>query len=152
MPWGKKAEKLRLAYKWDTALLERMAGWPANTLARAIKHSRKIRIENAIKLARALNVPADWLFDDEHTGPPPPPPGPIDEQMLRARVLENMADALHAAAAQLAALPVPDTDASADPGQPSPANVPSPRPRSEPRPSASGPNRSQPNEHQNSTR
>lgn len=67
--WVEKAEKLM--GDRPVAEIERAAGWAANTLSNALLKGTTPGADKAIRLARALGVPAEWLFDDSDTSPGP---------------------------------------------------------------------------------
>lgn len=54
------------------------AGVDDSTLDRVVRRGGSISVDKAIQVARVLDVPVEWLFDDNHDWPPPavfePPP------------------------------------------------------------------------------
>ena len=60
------------------AQIEQEANWPENALATSLNRGSTPRSDRGIQLARALKVPAEWLFDDSddsltphaHANPP----------------------------------------------------------------------------------
>lgn len=51
--------------------IEKAAGVPLNTLAGKKKLKTAPNVLYSIRIARALEVPAEWLFDDKQDCPPP---------------------------------------------------------------------------------
>jgi len=82
MDWIEKMEKLLNGRSY--AVIERAAGWPDNTLSNAVRGEQMPGADKAIRLARALGVPAEWLFDDDQGCPPPTRPAGelLDAQQL----------------------------------------------------------------------
>jgi len=72
MYWTEKADKLiaerGLSYRY---IGSRDKDISENYVSGAIRNRRDISVSKGIKLAKILNVPADWLFDDEQDWPPP---------------------------------------------------------------------------------
>ena len=60
----------RLCDGRNFSALERRAGLPKNTLTRTLA-GQMPRAVLAVKIARELGVPTDWLFDEERDWPPP---------------------------------------------------------------------------------
>ncbi len=79
MTWQQKIRRL-LGGKNASALAESV-GLPRTSIRNAVNTGQVPRVDKAIKIARALGVPADWLFDDARPWPPPSgssiPPFPI---------------------------------------------------------------------------
>ncbi len=55
----------------NRAKIARRASIGVTTLDGIVNQERKPRVHTAIKLARELNVPVDWLFNDSADWPPP---------------------------------------------------------------------------------
>lgn len=83
-PQKQQSAATRSGMKWQEKITRLLAGKNASSLARSVGlhvgaitaavSSGHIPIANkALRIARALNVPTDWLFDDEQPWPPPPP-------------------------------------------------------------------------------
>jgi len=66
MHWSEKVKRLLATSKVASyRQAEILAGWPENTLNQAVGKKANVRIDKAMSLAKALDVSADWLFDDE---------------------------------------------------------------------------------------
>ena len=65
-------EKLsRLIGDSSRAKISRAAGVPATVVTTYVNRGSEPSATNALKLARALGVPVDWLIDDDQDWPPP---------------------------------------------------------------------------------
>ncbi|MFQ5494145.1 MAG: helix-turn-helix domain-containing protein [Phycisphaerae bacterium] len=99
--WAEKFEALRGGR--SRAAIERQAGLPSNSISNWINDGRAVRASYGVRLARALGVTSDWLFDDEQDLPPPgsggglTPTGALDARTRRL-VLLAISDALRVAA------------------------------------------------------
>ena len=69
---GQKISRLLADRLWSQAALAQRASINPATL-NAIVRGNIPRVNNAIAIAQALNVPVDWLFDDVQDWPPPEP-------------------------------------------------------------------------------
>jgi helix-turn-helix protein len=61
----------RLVGTQNKSELSRLAGLPDTAIDAVVNKGREPLASNAVKLARVLRVPSDWLFDDERGWPPP---------------------------------------------------------------------------------
>lgn len=68
MDWIEKFEKVRAGRR--LVEIERDAGWSENSLSARINQKNTPNAVLGAKLAKALGVSADWLFDDDNLGPP----------------------------------------------------------------------------------
>lgn len=75
MNFATKLGRLQMEYhRWQSYLqLERDIGAPEKSLDRYVRENRLPPLDYGLRLARALHVPAEWLFDDSQGWPPPPP-------------------------------------------------------------------------------
>lgn len=62
--WTDKVERLRQEQDRTYASLERLSGWPVNSLSGKLRDGNQPRARDGIRLARSLGVTAEWLFDD----------------------------------------------------------------------------------------
>lgn len=106
MDWCEKVEKLKDHLETSYARIEKRAGWTINTLSVALNRKSMPAADAGLKLARALDVSCEWLFDDAAGWPPPEPASlmPIDlaDASQQSVFLKMMSDALSLAAQQLA--------------------------------------------------
>lgn len=66
------SEKIkRLTDGRSAAKLGRVVGLHKSAIRDVVNTGKRPRIDKAIKIARALGVTADWLFDDAQDWPPP---------------------------------------------------------------------------------
>jgi len=82
MDWVTKTDRL-LKGRTKRAV-EKAAGWARNSLAASMSSGSTPTALRGARLAKALEVPAEWLFDDDRDWPPPneqPPPQPGMEQL-----------------------------------------------------------------------
>lgn len=67
--------------------LSKSAGLPASTLDSILNKNQEPRAQKAVKIAQALDVSADWLFDNSKDWPPPDAGDTIatasDDELLR---------------------------------------------------------------------
>lgn len=66
-----RAKVLRLLGGESRSDLARRADLPISTLSNLINRGGQMGAENALKLARALDVPLEWLVDEAQQWPPP---------------------------------------------------------------------------------
>jgi transcriptional regulator with XRE-family HTH domain len=85
MMFLEKVEKLRPGTSMRQ--LEMLADVPEKTVSRSLPNG-DLRLSHAFRIARALNVTVDWLFDDSQ--PYPPPSSVTDRQ--RADLLAQTAE------------------------------------------------------------
>lgn len=69
MHWTEKVKRLQNGR--TLASIEEAAGWSRNQLGAAMSRKSMPGADIAIALARALEVPTDWLFDERLAWPPP---------------------------------------------------------------------------------
>lgn len=84
MEWWEKVLRIRAEVGVSWAAVERLAGWERNTLSPTLSRKSMPLADRGIALARALRVPAEWLFDAE-AGWPPPGFIPLQEAPRRKR-------------------------------------------------------------------
>lgn len=75
-------EKLRrlLAEKgWPQAELARKASVCPSNLSNIFHRANNPQLSTALRIARALDVPLEWLADDAQEWPPPKPGCPVDQ-------------------------------------------------------------------------
>ena len=82
MTWNEKVRKLYLGGNY--AALSRQTGWSYKTLKNSVKAGNMPKADKAIRLARALGVRAEWLFDDNQGWPPPTMVGPANPKAIAA--------------------------------------------------------------------
>jgi len=75
MKAGEKVERLLAQRGMSAAALARLAGVGQDVISR-LRHldGYEPLASKAVRIARALGVPAEWLFDDEADWPPPEQP------------------------------------------------------------------------------
>lgn len=61
--WTEKLARLRREQVRNLAQLEQLASWPKNSLATAIREKSEPGVGKAIRLAKALHVGVEALFD-----------------------------------------------------------------------------------------
>lgn len=71
MDWTEKVVKLLEEAGWRQSEVERRAGWARGSLGAKMSAGHMPGADKGVRLARALRVPAEWLFDDEQPWPPP---------------------------------------------------------------------------------
>jgi hypothetical protein len=64
MHWSEKVQRMAKEGSLSWRGIERNAGWPLNTLKKAVRNRSMVGAGKGIGLACALNVPAEWLFDE----------------------------------------------------------------------------------------
>ena len=69
MTWQEKMR--RLTEGKNLSYWSRRAGCPRNAISNALNSNQMPRSDKGVKLAKALKVTADWLFDDEQDRPSP---------------------------------------------------------------------------------
>lgn len=101
MHWTEKV--LKLKGDRPLAAIERAASWKTNHLSNAINDKSMPQADRAIRLAQALRVPAEWLFD-ESSGMEDLHLAPLDvsDPLILPTVRLVVADALKAAAQAIA--------------------------------------------------
>ncbi|MCG8404810.1 MAG: helix-turn-helix domain-containing protein [Phycisphaerales bacterium] len=99
--WIEKTK--RLLEGQSLRAVEKAAGWTTNSLAGTMNQKSVPSATKGVALARALDVSADWLFDDDQDWPPPEPP---DEFGLTADELNALVQTVFNGAAQLLAAAV----------------------------------------------
>lgn len=99
MTWKTKTK--RLIGEIPVATIERRAKWTRNTLRNALNSRGRASpgADKALRLAKALSVTCDWLFDDSQNWPPPSPDvlteaDPEDVLRMLAQAFAVAADAL----------------------------------------------------------
>lgn len=71
---------LKLVASEPIAKVARRAKVSPSTISNLVNRGSIPRADNALLLARALNVPLEWLVDDLQGWPPPPPnAGPLEQ-------------------------------------------------------------------------
>ncbi len=83
-----KVEKLLSKKDMSAADLTRLTGIPSGRLSKLGKGEGKLRMKEALKVARALNVPLEFLADDEMHEPPRQPEASEEMRALLVIVLE----------------------------------------------------------------
>jgi transcriptional regulator with XRE-family HTH domain len=92
-----KLRKLLADKGWSVAELARRINAPQQKVDRFIKASRlPATVLMGVKIAKALNVPPEWLFDDNQNFPPPG-----TSQKLQGPQAEVLADMLERLVAQI---------------------------------------------------
>ena len=80
-------------------------GLKADTISSYITKKAIPRLDTAVKIARALSVPLEWLADDSQDWPPPQPspalPAVLDDPARLADLLDLLGVAMNLAARQL---------------------------------------------------
>lgn len=71
MDWTEKVARLLEATGWRQADIERRANWATGTLGSKMSRGSMPSADRGVRLAKALRVPAEWLFDDQAEWPPP---------------------------------------------------------------------------------
>lgn len=61
----------RLTELMNRAKVSRAAGLPPTAIDAVVNKKRMPLASNGLKIARALKVPMEWLFDDKADWPPP---------------------------------------------------------------------------------
>lgn len=69
--WNDKVRRIVEAAGIKLSHIEKCAKWPRNRLSAAMSSGAMPASDAGVRLARALGVPAEWLFDDEQDWPPP---------------------------------------------------------------------------------
>jgi len=64
-------EKLDRLSRRDRSTISKKAGLPNSAISNYVSRKQIPRADTALKLARALKVPIEWLIDDEQGWPPP---------------------------------------------------------------------------------
>jgi|GEM_PF-4459719 len=73
MEFGEKVQRLIDRDGWPSVRsIATKAGVDDSTLDRSVKRGGSMSVEKALLVARALDVPVEWLFDSEKGWPPPP--------------------------------------------------------------------------------
>lgn len=91
MNWMDKVRRLQAGR--TLSAIEEAAGWSRNQLAAALSRGSIPGADIAIRLARTLEVPTDWLFDDK-LGWPPPAAGKIQLDFDLPEVQKQLIKAL----------------------------------------------------------
>jgi len=73
MDWVEKLYKLKEERGFAVAHIERKADWPEKTLSNCLSRGSMPLADKGVRLAKALAISADWLFDDSQGWPPPLP-------------------------------------------------------------------------------
>ncbi len=87
--WASKVRRLQAGRSLRD--IEREAGWRTNRLSNAMSSSSDLGVRAAISLARVLNVPVEWLFDDSRPvdSLPATPEQGVGDPIRMARVIGN---------------------------------------------------------------
>jgi len=64
MNWAEKVRRIVSERGYSYRAIEERADWSRNTLKKAMGNRATVGADKAIRLARALNTRAEWLFDD----------------------------------------------------------------------------------------
>lgn len=99
MDWVQKTRKLLKGRTLRS--IEKVADWSPNTLAATLSKASVPTATRGIKLARALGVDPDWLFDDEQAWPPPET---TDEDSISVEDLDQLLRTLLDGAVQVLAV------------------------------------------------